>query len=203
MMVNISDDNQQAEFAYLGKGSPLIRIIKLLKGENGTGTCYHANPWCKENYGLRHSGEKTLNITLRDITKSMEGCYSLYPYCLGFNHHCTIDQPLKSFMLSVKDKPEPTKVTTVEMDSGSTEQVFSGKPSSTQASTNTGSGSKEPVSKGSTNHVIIAVAVSAAIILAILIVFLVVFYVHPSFRVHISRLYHVAYTRTQSVTHPK
>ena len=104
MMVNISDDNQQAEFAYLGKGSPLIRIIKLLKGENGTGTCYHANPWCKENYGLRHSGEKTLNITLRDITKSMEGCYSLYPYCLGFNHHCTIDQPLKSFMLSVKGK---------------------------------------------------------------------------------------------------
>ena len=104
MMVNMSVDNQQAEFVYLGKGSPLIRIIKLLKGENGSGTCYHANPWCKKNYGLRHSGEKTLITTLRDVTKSMEGCYRVYPYCLGSNHHCTIDQPLKSFMLSVEGK---------------------------------------------------------------------------------------------------
>ena len=104
MMVNMSVDNQQAEFVYLGKGFPLIRIIKLLKGENGSGTCYHANPWCKKNYGLRHSGEKTLITTLRDVTKSMEGCYRVYPYCLGSNHHCTIDQPLKSFMLSVEGK---------------------------------------------------------------------------------------------------
>ncbi|XP_066017026.1 uncharacterized protein [Pocillopora verrucosa] len=99
MMVNISDDNQQADYIYLGKGSPSIRIIKLLKGENGGGTCYHEIPRCKENYGHRHSEEKTPNITVRDVIKSVEGSYRLYPYCLGSNHHCTTDQPLKSFML--------------------------------------------------------------------------------------------------------
>lgn len=103
-MVNISGGNQQANFIYLVKGSPLIRIIKLLKGEDDGGTCYHEIPRCKENYGLRHSEEKTLNITVRDVTESMEGCYRLYPYCLGSNHHCTTDQPLKSFILSVKGK---------------------------------------------------------------------------------------------------
>ena len=103
-MVNISDDNQQADYIYLGEGSPSIRIIKLLKGENGGGTCYHEIPRCKENYGHRHSEEKTPNITVRDVIKSVEGSYRLYPYCLGSNHHCTTDQPLKSFMLFAEGK---------------------------------------------------------------------------------------------------
>ena len=110
-MVNISGANQQADYIYLVKGSPLIRIIKLLKGEDDGGTCYHEIPRCKENYGLRHSEEKTLNITVRDVTKSVEGCYRLYPYCLGSNHHCTTDQPLKSFMLSVEGKAKWLTVT--------------------------------------------------------------------------------------------
>lgn len=104
IIFNISGENQQADYIYLVKGSPLIRIIKLLKGEDDGGTCYHEIPRCKENYCLRHSEEKTLNITVRDVTESMEGCYRLYPYCLGSNHHCTTDQPLKSFILSVKGK---------------------------------------------------------------------------------------------------
>nr|XP_058943747.1 uncharacterized protein LOC131771900 isoform X3 [Pocillopora verrucosa] len=88
------------------------------------------------------------------------------------------DQPLKSFVLTVEDKPEPTKVTTVKTDSGPTEQFFSGKPNATQVPTITGSGSKEPVPEGSTNYVVIIGVVFAVIIVAILIVFLVVVYVH-------------------------
>lgn len=190
-MVNVSVNNQQAAYTYLGKGFPLLRLIKLSKGEDGSGTCYIEVPECKENYLLRHSGDNTLNITLRAITKLMEGYYKL-----ASNHNCTTDQPLKSFVLTVEDKPEPTKVTTVKTDSGPTEQVFSGKPKVTQATTVTtstgsqgkpnatqvptitGSGSKEPVPEGSTNYVVIIGVVFAVIIVAILIVFLVVVYVH-------------------------
>ena len=102
IMVNVSVNNQQAAYTYLGKGFPLLRLIKLSKGEDGSGTCYIEVPECKENYLLRHSGDNTLNITLRAITKLMEGYYKLYPYCLGSNHNCTTDQPLKSFVLTVE-----------------------------------------------------------------------------------------------------
>ena len=104
MMVNISVDNQKANFLYLGKGFPLKRLIKLPEGEDGCGNCYYKVPRCKENYCLRHAGDKILNITLKDITKPMEGFYRLYPYCLGPNHNCTTHQPLKSFMLYSKGK---------------------------------------------------------------------------------------------------
>ena len=104
MMVNISVDNQKANFLYLGKGSPLKRLIKLPEGEDGCGNCYYKVPWCKENYCLRHAGDNILNITLKEVTKSMEGFYSLYPYCLGPNHNCATHQPLKSFMLFTKGK---------------------------------------------------------------------------------------------------
>ena len=102
IMVNVSVNNQQAAYTYLGKGFPLLRLIKLSKGEDGSGTCYTEVPECKENYLLRHSGDNTLNITLRAVTKLMEGYYKLYPYCLGSNHNCTTDQPLKSFVLTVE-----------------------------------------------------------------------------------------------------
>ena len=39
IMVNISVNNQQAEFIYVGKGSPLMHLIKLSKGKDGSGTC--------------------------------------------------------------------------------------------------------------------------------------------------------------------
>ena len=103
-MVNVSVNNQQAAYTYLGKGFPLLRLIKLSKGEDGNGTCYIEVPECKENYLLRHSGDNTLNITLRAVTKLMEGYYRLYPYCLGSNHNCTTDQPLKSFSLFIEGK---------------------------------------------------------------------------------------------------
>ena len=102
IMVNVSVNNQQAAYTYLGKGFPLLRLIKLSKGEDGSGTCYIEVPECKENYLLRHLGDNTLNITLRAVTKLMEGYYKLYPYCLGSNHNCTTDQPLKSFVLTVE-----------------------------------------------------------------------------------------------------
>ena len=97
MMVIISLNNQKANCVYL-------YLIKLLEGEDGCGTCYNGVPGCKKNYCLRHSGDKTLNITLKEITKSMEGFYRLYPYCLGTNHNCTTHQALKSFMLFIEGK---------------------------------------------------------------------------------------------------
>lgn len=60
IMVNVSVNNQQAAYTYLGKGFPLLRLIKLSKGEDGSGTCYIEVPECKENYLLRHSGDNTL-----------------------------------------------------------------------------------------------------------------------------------------------
>ena len=96
MMVIISLNNQKANCVYL-------YLIKLLEGD-GCGTCYNGVPGCKKNYCLRHSGDKTLNITLKEITKSMEGFYRLYPYCLGTNHNCTTHQALKSFMLFIEGK---------------------------------------------------------------------------------------------------
>ena len=104
IIVNISVNNLQADYLYLGKGSPLRRLIRLLKGEAGSGTCYNELPGCKENYALRHSGDKTINIIMREVNKSMEDFYRLYPYCLGSNHNCTTDQPLKSFVLTVEGK---------------------------------------------------------------------------------------------------
>lgn len=71
-----------------------------------------------------------------------------------------------------------------------------GKPNATQAPTATGSGSKEPVSEGNTDHAVIIGTVFATV--AILIVFLVVGCVHPHFRVHISRLCQNACTRRQT-----
>ena len=91
MMVNISLNNQKA-------------CLKKQEGEDGCGTCYNEVPECKKNYCLRHSGDKTLNITLKEITKSIEGFYRLYPYCLGTNHNCTTHQPLKSFMLFIEGR---------------------------------------------------------------------------------------------------
>ena len=78
MTVNISFKIQKSNYLYLGKGSPVIRLIKLRKGEGGSGTCYHEVPECKENYGLRHSGHKTITITIKEVTKLMEGFYRLY-----------------------------------------------------------------------------------------------------------------------------
>ena len=103
MMVNISLNNQKANYVYLGEGSP-VTCLKKQEGEDGCGTCYNEVPECKKNYCLRHSGDKTLNITLKEITKSMEGFYRLYPYCLGTNHNCTTHQPLKSFMLFIEGR---------------------------------------------------------------------------------------------------
>ena len=111
MMVNISVDNQKANYLYLDKGSHVTRLIKLREGEDGCGNCYYKVPRCKENYCLRHAGDKILNITLKEVTKSMEGVYRLYPYCLGPNHNCTTHQPLKSFMLSVEGKAKWLTVT--------------------------------------------------------------------------------------------
>lgn len=198
MTVNISFKIQKSNYLYLGKGSPVIRLIKLRKGEGGSGTCYHEVPECKENYGLRHSGHKTITITIKEVTKLMEGFYRLYLYCVGFYHHCTTDQLLKSFKLIITDKLEPTKVTTVETDSSPTEQVSSGKPNATQASTITGSGSKEPVSEGNTDHEVIIGAVFVTIIVAILIIFSLVVYVQPHLRVRILRLCQNACTRRQT-----
>ena len=110
IIVNISDNNLQADFLYLGKGSPLMRLIRLLKGEGGNGTCYNEMPGCKENYALRHSGDKTINIIMREVNKSMEDFYRLYPYCLGSNHNCSTDQPLKSFVLTIKGKVTLTPI---------------------------------------------------------------------------------------------
>ena len=110
IIVNISDNNLQADFLYLGKGSPLMRLIRLLKGEGGNGTCYNEMPECKENYALRHSGDKTINIIVREVNKSMEDFYRLYPYCLGSNHNCSTDQPLKSFVLTIKGKVTLTPI---------------------------------------------------------------------------------------------
>lgn len=110
IIVNISDNNLQADFLYLGKGSPLLRLIRLLKGEGGNGTCYNEMPECKENYALRHSGDKTINIIMREVNKSMEDFYRLYPYCLGSNHNCSTDQPLKSFVLTVEGKVTLTPI---------------------------------------------------------------------------------------------
>lgn len=110
IIVNISDNNLQADFLYLGKGSPLLRLIRLLKGEGGNGTCYNEMPECKENYALRHSGDKTINIIMREVNKSMEDFYRLYPYCLGSNHNCSTDQPLKSFVLTIKGKVTLTPI---------------------------------------------------------------------------------------------
>ena len=110
IIVNISDNNLQADFLYLGKGSPLMRLIRLLKGEGGNGTCYNEMPECKENYALRHSGDKTINIIMREVNKSMEDFYRLYPYCLGSNHNCSTDQPLKSFVLTIKGKVTLTPI---------------------------------------------------------------------------------------------
>ena len=104
MTVNISFKIQKSNYLYLGKGSPVIRLIKLRKGEGGSGTCYHEVPECKENYGLRHSGHKTITITIKEVTKLMEGFYRLYLYCVGFYHHCTTDQLLKSFKLIITGK---------------------------------------------------------------------------------------------------
>lgn len=110
IIVNISVNNLQADFLYLGKGSPLLRLIRLLKGEGGNGTCYNEMPECKENYALRHSGDKTINIIMREVNKSMEDFYRLYPYCLGSNHNCSTDQPLKSFVLTVEGKVTLTPI---------------------------------------------------------------------------------------------
>lgn len=110
IIVNISVNNLQADFLYLGKGSPLMRLIRLLKGEGGNGTCYNEMPECKENYALRHSGDKTINIIMREVNKSMEDFYRLYPYCLGSNHNCSTDQPLKSFVLTIKGKVTLTPI---------------------------------------------------------------------------------------------
>lgn len=110
IIVNISVNNLQADFLYLGKGSPLMRLIRLLKGEGGNGTCYYEMPGCKENYALRHSGDKTINIIMREVNKSMEDFYRLYPYCLGSNHNCSTDQPLKSFVLTVEGKVTLTPI---------------------------------------------------------------------------------------------
>ena len=110
IIVNISVNNLQADFLYLGKGSPLMRLIRLLKGEGGNGTCYNEMPECKENYALRHSGDKTINIIMREVNKSMEDFYRLYPYCLGSNHNCSTDQPLKSFVLTVEGKVTLTPI---------------------------------------------------------------------------------------------
>ena len=96
MTVNISFKIQN-NYLYLGKGSPVIRLIKLRKGEDGT--CYNETSGCKEKYDLRHSGDKTINITIKEVTKSKEGFYGLYLYCVGLNHHGTTEQLLKSFML--------------------------------------------------------------------------------------------------------
>lgn len=221
MTVNISFKIQKSSYLYLGKDSPVIRLIKLRKGEGVSGTCYHEVPGCKEKYGLRHSGHKTITITLNEVTKPMEGFYRLYLYCVGFYHHCTTDQLLKSFMVIIADKPkptkvtttetdsgpteqvsldkpEPTKVTTVETDSSPTEQVSSGKPNATQASAITGSGSKEPVSEGNTDYEVIIGAVFVTIIVAILIIFSVVVYVQPHLRVRVLRLCQNACTRRQT-----
>ena len=67
-------------------------------------------PGCKENYALRHSGDKTINIIMREVNKSMEDFYRLYPYCLGSNHNCSTDQPLKSFVLTVEGKVTLTPI---------------------------------------------------------------------------------------------
>ena len=67
-------------------------------------------PECKENYALRHSGDKTINIIMREVNKSMEDFYRLYPYCLGSNHNCSTDQPLKSFVLTIKGKVTLTPI---------------------------------------------------------------------------------------------
>lgn len=69
--------------------------------------CYNNTEWleCKKNYGLRHLGQKTIIITIKETTKSMNGCYRLFAYCLGADHNCITDQPLESFVLRVKDLP--------------------------------------------------------------------------------------------------
>lgn len=72
MMVNISLNNQKANYVYLGEGSPVTRLIKLLEGEDGCGTCYNEVPGCKKNYCLRHSGDKlhrNVEIQLQHDTK--------------------------------------------------------------------------------------------------------------------------------------
>lgn len=96
MIVNISFKIQN-NYLYLGKGYPVIRLIKLRKGEDGT--CYNETSGCKEKYDLRHSGDKTINVSIKEVTKSKEGFYGLYLYCVGLNHHGTTEQLLKSFML--------------------------------------------------------------------------------------------------------
>lgn len=195
----ISFKIQKSSYLYLGKGSPVIRLIKLRKGEGGSGTCYHEVPGCKEKYGLRHSGHKTITITLNEVTKPMEGFYRLYLYCVGFYHHCTTDQLLKSFMVIIADKPKPTKVTTTETDSGPTEQVSLDKPEPTKVTTvETNSSPTEQVSSGNTDHEVIIGAVFVTIIVAILIIFSVVVYVQPHLRVRILRLCQNACTRRQT-----
>ena len=48
MMVNISLNNQKANYVYLGEGSPVTHLIKLLEGEDGCGTCYNEVPGVQE-----------------------------------------------------------------------------------------------------------------------------------------------------------
>lgn len=100
---------------------------------------------------------------IRDANKSMGDWYRLFAYCIGTNHNCNTGQPMKSFILNIKDELEPTEVTTVDTTmTGSgptTEPVSSGGQNSTQETTGQG-----PVSKGISSHAVIAWTVSAAII---------------------------------------
>lgn len=185
ILVNISSNNQHADFYYLSS-SHSKRIIKLPKGDHGNGTCYHnVIQWrkCQKHYGLRYLGEKAIIIQLKEATKSMEDWYGLYAYCQGSNHKCDTEQPMKSFMLNIEDKLESMKVTTVETGSDPTEPVSSVEQNPTQetkVTTSTGSGSQGPVSKGVTNLAVIAGAVSGVIFVVLTLIGCVCWYYHSS-----------------------
>lgn len=94
-----------ADYIYLIKEDQNYnRVIKLTRGEAGNGTCYKQAPGCEKYYGLRHIRENVVEISVRLLSKSVQGVYALYYYCKWTAHNCNRDGPIMKFLLIIEDE---------------------------------------------------------------------------------------------------
>ena len=94
-----------ADYIYLIKEDQNYnRVIKLTRGEAGNGTCYKQAPGCKKYFSLRHIRENVVEISVKLLSKSVQGVYALYYYCKWTAHNCNRDGPIMKFLLISEGK---------------------------------------------------------------------------------------------------
>lgn len=99
-----------ADYIYLVKedqNHTENRVIKLTLGEAGNGTCFKPARGCKKYYSLRHIQENVVEISVRLLSKSVQGVYTLYYFCMWTAHNCNRDGPIgpiMKFLLIIEGK---------------------------------------------------------------------------------------------------